>query len=200
MKKSDLDKFFLEVEKRLQQPVEIYLTGGVLAWFYGGVRPTLDIDFALKTGGKWEEASRVLREVGQRLGIPLEYSEDISRWGMIGYSNFTEGARLYKKFGALSVYTLDPLVWSVGKLSRYTADDLSDLLAVFKKQKPDPDKVVRVWAQALLESPRSTEHHLFVKKVEDFLSFHGKEIWGKSFDFSKRIEDFRARLRHLTKE
>ncbi|MCC6272927.1 MAG: hypothetical protein IT572_05630 [Deltaproteobacteria bacterium] len=79
--------------------------------------PTLDIDFALKTGDKWE-VGRVLREVGQRLGIPLEYSEDIS--------------------------------------------------------------------------PRSTEHDLFVKKVEDFLSFDGKEIWGKGFDCSKMVEEFRV--------
>ncbi len=195
MKKTDLDKFFSEVAKELQQPTQIFLTGGVLAWFYGGVRPTIDIDFALKTEGKWEESSLILRKVGQRLGIPLEYSEDISRWGMIGLSGFTEGARPYKTFGKLSVFLLDPVIWSIGKLSRYTADDLSDLVAVFKNQKPDPARTVQIWAQALLESPRSSEHHLFVKKIEDFLSFHGKEIWGKDFDSRRLLDDFRAHLK-----
>ncbi len=182
MKKKDIDYFFKAASKRVQIPAKIYLTGGIASWFMGGKRPTQDIDFALQCEKQWEETARVLRETSEGLKIAIQFSEDISRWGMIGYSNFRKGARLYKNFGKISVFLLDPIIWSVGKITRYTADDIKDMEAVFKKMKVKPENLVKLWAQALLESPRSSAQSLFVKKVRDFLENSGLKIWGKKFE------------------
>ncbi|MCE9625519.1 MAG: hypothetical protein K8R69_08745 [Deltaproteobacteria bacterium] len=182
MKKTDIDRFFSAAAKEISHPIQIYLTGGTLAWFFGGSRPTQDIDFALKTQGPWEETSRILKELSLREGMPIEFSEDISRWGMVGYADFTRGARLYQSFGKIKVYLLDPIVWSVGKIGRFTSSDLDDLILVFKRQRPDWRKAVRLWASALRQSPRSSEQGLFVKKIHFLLSEHGREIWGRAFN------------------
>lgn len=179
MKKSDLDKFFHAVGERIQWPVEIYLTGGVLAWFFGGVRPTQDLDFALQAGKKWNETATIFKQISRAQSLPIEFSEDISRWGMIGYPDFKEGAKLYKKFGTVKVFFLDPVIWSVGKMARYTSDDVADMVAVFKKQQPSKAKVKRIWQEALKQSPRSSESHLFQKKIEDFFKHYERKIWGK---------------------
>lgn len=178
MKKSQINQFFKEVGRRISWPVEIYLTGGVLAWFYGGIRPTQDLDFALLSKDQWEKAARILKEISQEQRIPIEFAEDISRWGMIGYSNFKKGAKLFDQFGSIKVFLLDPVIWSVGKIARYTTDDVTDLVAVFKKHKPDKEKVKKIWKEALEQSPRSSESHLFQKKVADFFKHYEKEIWG----------------------
>src|SRR3990167_9824868 len=115
MRKKDIDRFFLKVSSRIKIPFQIYLTGGVASWFLGGNRPTHDIDFALKTKKEWEQIEQIIREVSRELSIAVEFSEDISRWGMIGISDFEKGAKLYKRFGSIDVYILDPLIWSVGK-------------------------------------------------------------------------------------
>ncbi|HCU24743.1 MAG TPA: hypothetical protein DF383_06980 [Deltaproteobacteria bacterium] len=195
MKRSQLDKYFREVGAKAPAPLRIYLTGGVLAWFYGKVRPTQDLDFALKTHASWDEVSTLLKTAALQEGIAVEFSEDISRWGMVGYSHYEKGARLYKSFGKLKVFLLDPVAWSVGKLSRYTSDDLADLVSVFRKQKPPLSAALRIWTQALLESPPSSEQGLFIKKVGDFLSRHGKDIWGRKFSAEKTLQNFHLLLR-----
>lgn len=182
MRKSDLSKFFKAVAQRVQVPVSVYLTGGIAAWFWGGTRPTLDLDFALKAGNHWEDIAEIFREVSAQLNIPVEFSEDISRWGMIGISQFEKGAKFYQRWGKIRVYFLDPLVWSVGKMARYTSDDVADLEAVFKKQKVTPKRAIQIWARAFRESPRSTEQSLFQKKVADFFKHSGPKIWGKTLD------------------
>lgn len=193
MRKSDLTKFFQTAAKQINTPVKIYLTGGVAAWYWGGTRPTLDIDFALKAGKNWDEVANVFRKVSDQLGIATEFSEDISRWGMIGYPNFERGAKFYRRWGTIEVYFLNPLAWSVGKLARYTSDDVADLEAVFIKQKLDPKKAIKIWAQAHRESPLSTEQGLFQKKVADFLKHSGRKIWGKDFDNKFLEELFRKK-------
>lgn len=191
MRKSDLSRFFKTAAQQIQVPVKVYLTGGVAAWFWGGIRPTIDLDFALKTEDHWEEIAEVFREVSDQLNIPVEFSEDISRWGMIGFPQFEKNAKFYQRWGKIRVYFLDPLVWSVGKMARYTSDDVADLEAVFKKQKVSPKKVIQIWARAFRESPRSTEQSLFQKKVADFLKHSGPKIWGKTFDAETLIATFK---------
>lgn len=190
MRRGDLDRFLLVLSKRVQKPMKIYLTGGVAAWILGGVRPTEDVDFGVECGQEWCEVEKGIGDVSREVGVPVEFSEDISRWGLVGFSNFKKGARLYRRYGSLKVYVLDPVIWSVGKLNRYLASDIDDVIHVFKKNKPPFLKVLRIWGEALKQSPKSTGHLLFVRHVEDFLKTLGGKVWGRKFDAGKAIVQF----------
>lgn len=190
MKKQDIDLFFQDLAGRIQEPVALYITGGVASWLMGGQRPTQDIDFAVRGGKNWETLSEQIYQTSQAHKIPVEFAEDISRWGMIGLANFTHKAKLYKKFASLSVYLLEPSIWSIGKISRYLTDDINDIEIVFKKQKLKPESVIKTWAKALQESPKSSEQILFIKKVQDFLKNSGPKVWGKQFDAEKCAKQF----------
>lgn len=185
MKKSDLDLFFQALATEIQEALNFYITGGIASWLMGGHRPTQDIDFAVQGGKNWEALSEKIYKISRGHKIPVEFAEDISRWGMIGLSDFTQKAKLYKKFGSLKVYLLEPSIWSIGKISRYLADDISDIEIVFKKQKLKAESTIKTWAKALRESPKSSEQILFIKKVQDFLKHSGPKIWGKKFDAEK---------------
>ena len=190
MQIKDLDPFFEKLAKKIKTPIQVYLTGGIAALYWGGRRPTVDLDFALQSDENWDEISKIFMEQGEREKIVLEFSEDISRWGMVGFSDYKKGAKLFKTWGQVKVYFLDPIIWSVGKMNRYTGDDNADMVAVFKKQNVDPEKAIQIWSQAFLESPRSTELGLFKKKVGDFLTHSGPKIWGNSFESNDLIKKF----------
>jgi hypothetical protein len=177
MTKKDIDRFFEEFAKRCARPIEIYLTGGIAAWFLGGNRPTRDIDFAVSDGS--EEVARSLDQVSRELEIPIQYSDDIQRWGMINLPALYEGAALHKKFGSVAVYLLAPEKWAIGKLNRYLESDLEDLTNVFRKQKPELQKTLAYWRRALRESPASPQQSLFKHQVNHFLKNYGKSIWGE---------------------
>lgn len=191
MRKGDIDRFFREVAKEIKNPIRIFITGGVASWFMGGSRPTGDIDFGLRVKGKGRGGlHEIFGSVSRKLGIAVEFSEDIGRWGMIDLPNYEKRAVFYKQFGRVSISILDIGSWSIGKLCRYYASDVSDLVAVFKKQKPDLRRLIRLWAQALKKSPRSSEQFLFVKNIEDFLGEYGPNIWGRRFQKEKMIALF----------
>ncbi|HSA59266.1 MAG TPA: hypothetical protein VLJ37_06230 [bacterium] len=178
MNRKDIDRFFAEVARLHRQPLDIYLTGGIASWFLGGNRPTRDIDFAVSDGS--EELTHKLDQVSRDLGIPIQYSDDIQRWGMINVPDIYAGAIRHKKFGSVTVYLLAPEKWAIGKLNRYLESDLEDLVAVFRKKKPDLQKTLEYWKCALRESPASTQQGLFKQQVNHFLKHHGKSIWGKT--------------------
>ncbi|HBF13780.1 MAG TPA: hypothetical protein DDW49_10440 [Deltaproteobacteria bacterium] len=194
MLKKDIDNFFKQLNLELKHPIVVYLTGGVASCFLGGVRPTQDIDCAIKGSSHWSEIDSAVKNVSRQTGIACEYAEDISRWGMVGYTRFEKNAKFYKKFGKISVSILEPTIWSVGKINRYTIDDVLDVEAVFKKQKISAKKAVEMWGAAFNESPPSTEKGMFAKRVFHFLANSGGKIWGAKFDaknfnllFSKKI-------------
>ena len=192
MKKTDIDRFFREVSRQLTVPARVYLTGGIASWFMGGERPTEDIDFALKTKPKkWSEAADVFQKASQTLGIPIEYSENISRWSLIDIPDYEKTAKIYKRFDLLTVYLLDVPAWSVGKICRYYQSDVNDLLVVIRHEKTKPEALVKVWAKALKISPKSTSQILFCKTAEDFLERYGPKIWGKTFPSERHIKRFR---------
>lgn len=191
MKKKEVDLFFKALATQISEPLQFYITGGVASWLMGGHRPTQDIDFAVRGSKNWNALSEQIYKTSQTHKIVVEFAEDISRWGMIGLADFTLRAKLYKKFGSLQVYLLEPSIWSIGKISRYLADDISDLEIVFKKQKVKPETVIKTWIEALKESPKSSEQILFVKKVEDFLKNSGPKIWGKKFGVERYSQQFR---------
>lgn len=193
LKKDQLDAFFLKIDKGLSVPASIFLTGGVASWLMGGTRPTEDIDFALKSTAL-EETDAHIQKVSNECRIKVEYSEDISRWGMVGYPNFWEKAQLYKKFGQLSVYVLEPTIWSVGKLERSLETDISDIVVVFKSQKVRAHQAIRTWTIAIQKSPLSTEKGFFIKKVNYFLKTSGKKVWGKGFNAEEAFSAFQKAI------
>lgn len=178
MTRKDIDRFFEELARHHKHPLAIYLTGGIASWFLGGNRPTQDIDFAVDDGS--QEVGKALEEVSAKLGIPIQYSDDIQRWGMINIPEIYSGSLPYKIFGSITVFILAPEKWAIGKLNRYLESDLEDLVTVFRKNKPDLHHVLAYWKRALRESPASTQQTLFKKQVSHFLKHYGKSIWGKS--------------------
>ena len=194
MQQRQLENFFRDLGSLLVLPLKIYITGGVLAWHFGGQRPTEDIDFAIKSLQDETELSQLLFDLAKKHRIALEFSSDISRWGMVGYKKIEKNAIFYKRYGRLRVYYLNPVVWSVGKMGRYLKQDIEDLLLVFKKVRPSWKKLIRVWSDALRESPASSEKALFVKRAEYFLLRYGKEVWGEKFDIAQARHYFEKTL------
>lgn len=193
MRKGDIDRFFLEVSKKNGVSVSVYITGGIASWLMGGDRPTQDIDFGLKTPkNKWSEVEALFQETSQRLGLPIQFSENISRWSLIEIPHYEKKSIFYKKFGKVSVFLLDPISWSIGKVSRYYQSDVDDLRVVFKKKKPKIEEVIQGWSKALRTSPKSSDQFLFLKTAEDFLKNYGKEIWGKSFDTEAHLKRLKS--------
>lgn len=176
MDKKDIDRFFRELSNRIHEPLKVVLTGGVASWFMGGNRPTRDIDFGIVPAT--ERIQKALNEVSRELGIAIQYSDDMQRWGMINIPDSERGVKLYKKFGSISVYLLAPDRWAIGKLTRYREADVEDLRNVLKKQKPPLQKTLNLWKQALAESPASSQQQLFKNQVNHFLKSYGKKIWG----------------------
>lgn len=192
MKKSDIDIFFKELGKELKKPAKIWLTGGAASLLLGGVRPTMDVDFAFSGGGSLDQFEININKAHQKSGLNAEYAEDIDRWSMISFLDYKKHSTLYKKIGKIQVFILDPEYWSIGKITRYLDSDVSDMVAVFKKQKTTPDQLIKVWAQALKKSPKSEALFHFKKHVEHFLKAHGTKIWGNKFVEQIFCEKFRT--------
>ena len=48
-------------------------------------------------------------------GIAAQYDESIEGWNLISWPETSFKSRLYKRFGSVSVYLLNPLLWSYWK-------------------------------------------------------------------------------------
>lgn len=188
MNRRQIDRFFRKLSQRFDRSATIILTGAAAGSLLGRVRPTLDLDFALKLKGppraredKWKAFARAICEVSQQTGIAVQYAEDIDGWSSITFLDYTRRTHLYRRFGKLEVRLLDPAYWAIGKITRYLDPDVRDLIAVIKKQKVSSAQLARVLGRALRHSPRSTACSLFRRHVESFFSTSGRTIWGRQF-------------------
>lgn len=177
----DIDHFFELLAEQCTAPMTIILTGGAAALLMGGVRPTLDIDCAITAKEMSADVDQIFSRITQQTQINVQYSEDIDRWSMISFLNYKKHTRPYKVFGKIKVEILEPEYWSIGKMTRFYASDVDDMVAVFKKQKTDPNRLVQVWSKALKKSPRSNAQFNFKRHVAHFFQKYGPTIWGKSF-------------------
>jgi hypothetical protein len=188
MRVQDVDRFFEELDRRLKSPVRVILTGGA-AGILGGVRrATLDIDFEVHPKGArraqdWESLQKAIAETGRVMGITPEYADDIDRWSSIALPAKT--SRLHRRIGKVEVRVLDPVLWAIGKLTRYLSSDIQDLRTVLKLAQVNPRSAVRVWGKALRISPPSTTQAAFCRQVESFLNQYAREIWGAKIDPEK---------------
>ena len=178
------ETFFKRLSAELKSPLTLVLTGGAAAFLFGGSRPTLDLDFSAQPSkaSAWDETAALLNRMSEELKLPVQYSEDISRWSMISLLDWREHTLLYKKYGKLEVRLLHPKHWSIGKISRGYDTDFEDIKVVLKLKNIPYEEIVPFWAQALRDSEPSSEVFQAKKLIEEFLKDYGKAIWGKDFD------------------
>lgn len=186
MKVRDIDRFFEELDRRLDQPVQIILTGGAAGILQGVERATQDIDFEIRLkmkrrdSGRWVAVHKAIEETARATGITPEYDEDVDRWSPIALP--AKSSRLYRRVGKLEVRLLNPGLWAIGKLSRYLSSDVSDLRKVLKAARTRSSAMARLWGTALGISPASSSQGLFRKQVEAFFDAYAREIWGSKED------------------
>ena len=162
----------------------------------GGSRPTLDVDFEVHisaSGDSWERFEAKVRQVSARTGIGAQFAESVERWSQLSFLDYRRHARRFRKFGALEVRILEPAYWSIGKIGRYWDQDIQDMRAVFRKQRPAPAQVARVWIRALASSPKSSQLALVRRQAAHFFKTYGKEIWGEVFALEPVLGMFRER-------
>jgi hypothetical protein len=123
-------------------------------------------------------------------GIPANVAEDIDRWGMITLLDYKRSSRRYRRFGDLEVRLLNPVNWSIGKMTRYLDPDVGDIVEVFRRQSVVEVRATRTWGRALRASPASTTQFQFRRNVESFLAQRGRSIWGVRFDAPRAIATF----------
>lgn len=198
MRRSEVRRFFHLLSRYFKHRMTIILTGAACGFFYGRIRATMDIDFAVKVGRlprrkkdlRWQEFARAVEVVTQRTGIAVQYAEDIDRWSSITFLDYERHTKPLERFGFIRVRLLEPPYWSIGKFARYLDPDIRDLIQILKRTKTSPRTLVRVLGQALRKSPKSTACFSFRKQVEDFLSAYGKQVWGRTYSKDEALRSF----------
>ncbi len=197
MTPQEIDRFFRTLSRQWDGPLKVILTGAAAGAVWGCVRPSVDIDFAVEPAGKgervWRGIEEALRRTTALTGIPANYAQDIDRWGQISLLDYKRHASVYKRFGSVRVYTLEPAYWSIGKVTRYLDPDIEDLVAALSRRKVPARRLAGLWGEALRKSPPSAERFQFRRHVEDFLRAYGRKIWGAAFDPQPVLKEFYRR-------
>jgi hypothetical protein len=199
MRKNIVDIFFFELDRRLSRSAHVLLTGAAAGALYGNVRQSADIDFEIRLrakrgkgdGNRDEILQELIREISSRLGIAANYSDDIGRWSMIDYLDYRKTSILYKRIGKIDIHLMSPEHWTIGKMTRFLAIDVKDMIQVIRKKRLRPGRLGRLWARAFRASRLSLTKGQFRRNVEAFLSIYGKKLWGATFDGQKAVGDFR---------
>ncbi len=193
MRKSQIDRFFKELDRSLDQKAEIILLGAGAGHLMGHIRPSLDIDFEIRLFSKQKRKllEEKILQVSRQEKIAVNFSENVDHWSMISYLDYRKTAIPYKKFGKLNVKLMAPEYWTIGKLARYHVLDSNDIAAIIKKKKLKPISLVRLWKRALKSSDLSLELGQFKRHAQDFLKSYGRRLWGKNFRhefYSKQLD------------
>ena len=195
MRKDLIDLFFLELSKKTKKPTEVILTGAVAGTLFGHSRPSLDLDFAIRSKGRTNAAyaqylDELVREISSKLGVDTNYSEDISHWSMIDFLEYRKKAIPYKKIGNLNIKLMAPDYWTIGKMTRFYEIDIQDMIQVIKKRKLEANDLIMLWVRALKASPLSLTKRQFIDHVKTFIKTYGKRAWGKSFRTEHLLQKF----------
>ncbi len=186
MNRTRIDQFFRLLSEECPEPLRVILTGAAAGALMGHVRASIDVDFAIRSARRdpeaWERIRAAVARVTERTGLSANFAEDIDRWSQISYLDYEKHGRPYKKFDGLKLEVLAPAYWSIGKMARFLAPDVGDMVKVFKKQEVPSAALASLWGKALRRSPRSDAQFQFRRNVERFLAAQGRRVWGKSFD------------------
>lgn len=194
MKKAKIHLFFRELDRRLKTSGQVILTGAAAGALYGNIRPSLDLDFELQLRGGRRNRAKIdsaIKNASSRAGLAVNYSEDISHWSMIEYLDYRKKAVSYKQIGKLNVKLMAPEYWTIGKMTRFFAVDIVDLVKVIKRKKLKSGALVKLWGTALRKSRLSEASGRFRDHVFYFLKHYGRKVWGKNFDREEAAAVFR---------
>ena len=198
MTRRQIERFFRLMAEAASEPATVIVTGAAAGSLWGHVRPSLDIDFALRPTSRhrraWPNLEDAVEQATRLTGIRANYAEDIDRWSSVSLLDYRRHARPFRRFGRLRVQLMDPAYWSIGKVSRYLDPDVRDLVAVLRRRRVAPRPLVRLWARAVRRSPRSPALTQFCRQAEHFLRAYGRRIWGTAFHSERTIEEFRRAL------
>lgn len=194
-----VDQFFSQLDKSIDQPVKIILTGAMAGIILGNIRPSMDIDFEIEFSSIDHPPESLIKKIefaiqatSKQLNIPAQYSENIQGWSQISFLDYRETSTLYKQIGKVEVRMMSAEHWSIGKMARYLELDEIDITRVFKRHKVDQEKIAALWGRALKSSSRSYKSREFKDHVVHFFKRNGKKIWGKSFDSDAAINAFQS--------
>lgn len=176
------EAYFEALGKALPAQTIIVLTGGIAAGLLADARTTDDIDFAVikPLARHWDAVADALTRLASKRGIQVQFSEDLDRWSQVSLLDWKRHTRRHRRTGKLEVRILEPLYFSIGKITRGTQRDVDDLAAVIKAQKVDWVPLVKLWAKALKKSPRSTALPLVKRQMLGFLKEQGPKLWPKA--------------------
>jgi hypothetical protein len=200
VKRSFIERFFRELDRQWGRPAEIILTGAAAGALLGHARPSVDIDFEIRTGkGRDTSLGEVIQRTSQKTGITVNYSEDISHWSMIDFLDYRKTTLPYKMIGKLRIKLMAPEYWTIGKMGRFLDPDVRDLVKIIKKRQLPPNRLIRLWSRALRASPLSLASGQFRDHVIDFLENCGRSAWGKNFEREQGVALFRrlAKIKYL---
>lgn len=186
VRKRQIDFFFRELDKALDQKAEIILLGASAGSLMGHIRPSIDIDFEIRTAKPVKNKKAftgLIEETARKARVAVNYSEDIGHWSMVNYLDYRKTAVPYEIFGKLNVKLIAPEYWTIGKMARYYALDAKDMSAIIRKKKINPGPLVKLWKRALDSSDLCLELGQFQKHAHDFLKTYGRKLWGKNFDY-----------------
>ena len=194
MDRRQIDRFFHVLAREFDASGRVILTGAAAGSLWGHLRPSLDIDFAIRLAHhdrtRWARFAAAVDRTTRLTGIHAHYAEDIDRWGPIALLDYRTHTLAYRRFGQLDVRVLDPAYWAIGKLSRYLDPDVQDLVSVLTRRRVAVERLVRILGRALRSSPPSTACFEFRTHVEHFLRTYGRAIWGRRFDPEQPLRRF----------
>ncbi len=189
-----INRFFRTVAQEFGGTATLIITGAAAGSLWGHIRPSQDIDFGVRLDHRspagWERFQAAVSRTVQRTGIQVNYAEDIDRWSSLSLLDYRRHTKPYRQIGTLRIRLLDPVYWSIGKLSRYFDLDVDDVATVLKRQHVPVDPAIRIWAKTLRVSPRSMSLVQFRSQVEHFLRTYGRSIWGSRFNADAAVRQF----------
>lgn len=199
MKRQQIDQFFKILDAALRRPAEVILVGAGAASLMGHIRPSLDIDFEIRyprmrAAGERDRLEQAIRKASNQTGLAADYSENVSHWSMIDFSDYRQTAVPYKKIGKLKIKIIAPACWTIGKMGRFYELDIQDMVQILRKNKVPAARVIRVWAKALKGSALSLELGQFREHVHYFLRRYAKKIWGAGTNAEALIQTFEKKI------
>lgn len=146
--------------------VRIVLAGGLAMIAYGKPkRSTLDVDAEIIT--KDPTLIEKISKKFQALGIPIDISDNISRWGMVDLPPaYQKRAQPYQNNELVEILLLSPLDLIISKLRIFRDNDIEDINYLVKKFKISYPEIKREAKAAIQASPRSTEVLFFKKNLK----------------------------------
>ncbi|MFQ5686368.1 MAG: DUF6036 family nucleotidyltransferase [Candidatus Scalindua sp.] len=170
-----IDLFFKRLAELIEEDIDIYLLGGCALILLGATRTTQDIDFEIK--GASDETIERIQQFCNDENIPVNFSEDVGKWGMVSINSNRSTTLPYCSFGRIKVRILDPFDMIIGKIERFTDIDIQDVTFLIGKFSIEAEELLAVFAKALHRSVKSEKNFLFRKQVESFIKTYSKKLW-----------------------